>query len=41
MAAQPRHAATAQKSSIFQRWLNHNRAYGEVMERYAHPAKKR
>lgn len=39
MASQPRHAQT-QKTSLFQRWLNHNRAYGETIERYAHPAKK-
>jgi hypothetical protein len=28
-------------SRQFQRWLEQNRTYGEVVERYAHPGKRR
>ncbi len=40
MNRQPQHAKD-EKTTMFRRWLDHNRAYGEVLERYAHPAKKR
>ncbi|WP_274381524.1 hypothetical protein [Segeticoccus rhizosphaerae] len=40
MKSQTRHAGAKTVTTRFQRWLEQNRAYGEVIERYAHPGKK-